>query len=115
MSEINTGIGSHLIPPAADVVLKERRRLVLMLRATPLHLGHLRSMTSLTEMGAVIFPPVPATVDNIVHRSVARALDLFDIEVPGLPRWGGEAAARVDPPDIPQPETATHACTNAAH
>ncbi|WP_199671380.1 UbiX family flavin prenyltransferase [Salinisphaera sp. Q1T1-3] len=60
MSEVNAGIGANLMSRAADVVLKERRRLVLVLRETSLHLGHLRSMTSLTEMGAVIFPPVPA-------------------------------------------------------
>lgn len=94
MSEIATGTTTNLISRAADVVLKERRRLVLMLRETPLHLGHLRTMTTLTEMGAILFPPVPAfyarptTIEEMVDHSVARALDLFDIEIDGMPRWG---------------------------
>lgn len=94
MSEISTGIASNLVARAADVTLKERRRLVLMVRETPLHLGHLRSMTALTEMGAVIFPPVPAfytqpaSLAELVDHSVARALDLFGIEIDALPRWG---------------------------
>lgn len=94
MSEIASGTTSNLISRAADVVLKERRRLVLMLRETPLHLGHLRTMTALTEMGAIMFPPVPAfyarpaTLEEMVDHSVARALDLFDIEIDGMPRWG---------------------------
>ncbi len=94
MSEIATGTTSNLVSRAADVVLKERRRLVLMLRETPLHLGHLRTMTTLTEMGAIMFPPVPAfyarptTIEEMVDHSVARALDLFDIEIDGMPRWG---------------------------
>ncbi|WP_299257787.1 UbiX family flavin prenyltransferase [uncultured Kushneria sp.] len=94
MSEIASGTTTNLISRAADVVLKERRRLVLMLRETPLHLGHLRTMTALTEMGAIMFPPVPAfyarpaTLEEMVDHSVARALDLFDIEIDGMPRWG---------------------------
>jgi 4-hydroxy-3-polyprenylbenzoate decarboxylase len=94
MSEIATGTTTTLVSRAADVVLKERRRLVLMVRETPLHLGHLRTMTALTEMGAIIFPPVPAfyarpeSIAQMVDHSVARALDLFDIEIEGLPRWG---------------------------
>ena len=95
MSEIATGNTSSLLSRAADVVLKERRRLVLMVRETPLHTGHLRTMTTLSEMGAVIAPPVPAfyarpdSLDAMVDYSIARALDLFDIEVPDLPRWTG--------------------------
>ncbi|WP_438765609.1 UbiX family flavin prenyltransferase [Kushneria sp. TE3] len=94
MSEIAAGTTTNLVSRAADVVLKERRRLVLMLRETPLHLGHLRTMTALTEMGAILFPPVPAfyarpaTLEEMVDHSVARALDLFDIEIDGMPRWG---------------------------
>lgn len=94
MSEIAAGTTTTLVSRAADVVLKERRRLVLMVRETPLHLGHLRTMTALSEMGAIIFPPVPAfyarpdSIAQMVDHSVARALDLFDIEIEGLPRWG---------------------------
>ncbi|MEM6850313.1 MAG: UbiX family flavin prenyltransferase [Pseudomonadota bacterium] len=93
MSEIATGVTSSLLTRAADVVLKERRRLVLMVRETPLHLGHLRSMTALTEMGAIIAPPLPAfyakpaTVDDIITQSAARALDLFGLGAPGTKRW----------------------------
>lgn len=94
MSEIATGVTSNLLTRAADVVLKERRRLVLMVRETPLHTGHLRTMTHLSEIGAIIAPPVPAfyakpqTVDDIVTQSVARVLDLFDIEADEARRWG---------------------------
>lgn len=84
----------NLLTRAADVVLKERRRLVLMARETPLNLGHIRNFQLVTEMGGIIFPPVPAlyqqpkTVDDLITHSVGRALDLFGIEVPTLPRWG---------------------------
>lgn len=94
LSEIATGVTSTLLTRAADVVLKERRRLVLMVRETPLHLGHLRSMTQVTEMGAIVMPPVPgfysqpATIDDIVNQSVGRALDLFDIDSGEVKRWG---------------------------
>jgi 4-hydroxy-3-polyprenylbenzoate decarboxylase len=94
MSEIATGVTTSLLTRAADVTLKERRRLVLMVRETPLHLGHLRTMTTLAELGAIIAPPVPAlyaepqSVDDIVNQSVGRALDLFDIESPWTRRWG---------------------------
>lgn len=94
MSEIATGVTSTLIARAADVVLKERRRLVLMVRETPFHLGHLRTMTALTEMGAIIAPPLPAfyaepqTVDDLVDQSVGRALDLLGIETSLVKRWG---------------------------
>src|SRR5215813_12974210 len=94
LSEIATGITSNLLTRSADVVLKERRRLVLMVRETPLHLGHLRSMAQVTELGAIVMPPVPAfyscpkTVDDIVNHSVGRALDLFGIDNSLVQRWG---------------------------
>lgn len=84
----------NLLTRAADVVLKERRRLVLLARETPLNLGHIRNMQAVTEMGGIIFPPVPAlyqrpqTADEIITHSVSRALDLFDIDVKNIPRWG---------------------------
>ena len=84
-----------LVSRAADVVLKERRRLVLVPRETPLNLAHLRNMAAATEMGAVVFPPVPAfyarpkTIEDLVAHSVARVLDLFDIHSPKLARWQG--------------------------
>ena len=95
MSEIATGVTSTLLTRAADVVLKERRRLVLMVRETPLHLGHLRTMTALTEMGAVIAPPLPAlyarpaSIEEMIDQSVGRALDLFGLEWSGVRRWSG--------------------------
>ena len=96
MSEINTGITSTLMSRAADVVLKERRRLVLGIRETPLHTGHLRTLTQLSEMGAVICPVVPAfynrptSLDDIVNHSVGRMLDLFDIDTGSVKRWKTE-------------------------
>lgn len=93
MSEIASGATSSLLTRAADVTLKERRRLVLMVRETPLHLGHLRTMAALTEMGAVIFPPVPAfyaapkSLDDMVDHTVGRALDLFGIDSGLVRRW----------------------------
>jgi 4-hydroxy-3-polyprenylbenzoate decarboxylase len=98
MSEIAHGTTSSLLTRAADVVLKERGRLVLMVRETPLHLGHLRSMTALAEMGAIIAPPVPAfyaapaSLGDMVDHTLGRLLDLFGIEAPNLKRWG-EAVA----------------------
>ncbi|MEX0300357.1 MAG: UbiX family flavin prenyltransferase [Kordiimonas sp.] len=94
MGEIATGITSSLVSRAADVVLKERRRLVLMVRETPLHTGHLRTMTKLSEIGAVIAPPVPSfyakptCLDDMITYTAGRALDLFDMEIEGLARWG---------------------------
>ncbi|MGL4242046.1 MAG: UbiX family flavin prenyltransferase, partial [Beijerinckiaceae bacterium] len=94
MSEIATGVTSGLLSRAADVVLKERRRLVLMVRETPLHTGHLRAMTQLSEMGAIIAPPVPAfyarprSIDDLVDHTVGRMLDLFGIETGTVKRWG---------------------------
>ncbi len=95
MSEIATGVTSTLLTRAADVVLKERRPLVLMVRETPLHLGHLRTMTSLAEMGATIAPPLlafyaqPATIAEMVDQSVGRALDLFGLDWSAVRRWEG--------------------------
>jgi 4-hydroxy-3-polyprenylbenzoate decarboxylase len=95
LGEIANGSGGSLIARAADVVLKERRRLVVLFRETPLHLGHCRNMTQLTEMGGVVMPPVPAfypmpkSIDDMVTHTAARVLDLFglDIEIEG--RWKG--------------------------
>jgi flavin prenyltransferase len=98
MSEIATGVTTSLVTRAADVVLKERRRLVLMVRETPLHLGHLKTMAALTEMGAVVAPPVPAfyaapqSIDEMVTQSVGRALDLFGLDTGKVKRWSGIAA-----------------------
>jgi 4-hydroxy-3-polyprenylbenzoate decarboxylase len=94
MSEIATGVTTTLLSRAADVCLKERRLLVLMVRETPLHLGHLRNLTALAEMGAVILPPVPAfyaaprTLEDIVDQTVGRALDFFGQNWPKVKRWG---------------------------
>jgi flavin prenyltransferase len=97
MSEIASGVTSTLLTRSADVVLKERRKLVLMVRETPLHAGHLRSMTALAEMGAIIAPPVPAfysrpdSLADMVNHTVGRVLDLFDIDVGAVTRWGETA------------------------
>ncbi len=94
LAEIATGVTAGLLTRAADVVLKERRRLVLMVRETPLHTGHLRSMTAASEIGAIIYPPVPAfyaepkTIEELVDQTVSRALDLFDLDAPATKRWG---------------------------
>ena len=96
MSEIATGVTSNLISRAADVVLKERRRLVLMLREAPLHIGHIRSMATVTEAGGIIYPPVPAfyaqpkSIEDMVDHTLARVLDLFDIDTGKIRRWTGE-------------------------
>jgi flavin prenyltransferase len=95
LSEVAWGNTSSLLSRAADVVLKERRRLVLMLRETPLHAGHLQSMLQATQNGAIIMPPVPAfyarpqTLDDMVNHSVGRVLDLFDIPTELVQRWSG--------------------------
>ncbi len=94
MSEIATGVTSTLLTRAADVTLKERRPLVLMVRETPLHLGHLRTLVKLAEMGAIIAPPLPAfyakpeTIAELVDQSVGRALDLFGLDWKSVKRWG---------------------------
>lgn len=96
MSEIATGMTANLISRAADVVLKERRRLVLMLREAPLHIGHIRSMATVTEAGGIIYPPVPAfyaqpkSIEDMVDHTLARVLDLFDIDTGKIRRWTGE-------------------------
>ncbi|MES2184600.1 MAG: UbiX family flavin prenyltransferase [Pseudomonadota bacterium] len=93
LAEVATGVTSSLLTRAADVTLKERRRLVLMVRETPLHLGHLRNMAAVTEIGAIVYPPVPAfyskpqTIEELIDHSIGRALDLFGIDLPGLKRW----------------------------
>jgi 4-hydroxy-3-polyprenylbenzoate decarboxylase len=95
LAVVASGCTDNLLTRAADVTLKERRRLVLMARETPLHLGHLRNMVAVTEMGGIVFPPVPAlyqrppSIDALITHSVARALDLFGLNVLGLPRWAG--------------------------
>lgn len=95
MSEIATGVTSTLLTRAADVTLKERRPLVLMVRETPLHLGHLRTMTALAEMGAVIAPPLPAfyarpeSLEQMIDQSVGRALDVFGLDWAPVRRWEG--------------------------
>jgi 4-hydroxy-3-polyprenylbenzoate decarboxylase len=94
MSEIATGVTATLLTRAADVCLKERRRLVLMVRETPLHTGHLRTMTQLSEMGAVIAPPVPAlyarpaSLDEMIDHTLGRVLDLFGLDAGTVRRWG---------------------------
>jgi 4-hydroxy-3-polyprenylbenzoate decarboxylase len=94
LSEIATGVTSSLLSRAADVVLKERRRLVLMVRETPLHAGHLESMLKVTSMGGVIAPPVPAfyprpeSLDEVVKQTVGRILDLFGLDSGEVSRWG---------------------------
>lgn len=105
LSEIASGVTSSLLTRAADVVLKERRRLVLLVRETPLHLGHLRSMTQVTEIGAIVMPPVPAlysrpqSIDDIVNHTVGRVLDLFGVDNDFVRRWGG--------PETPSGDTGT--------
>ena len=100
MSEIATGVTTTLLTRAADVVLKERRRLVLAVRETPLHTGHLRTMTALSEMGAVIAPPVPAlyakprSIEEMIDHSLGRLLDLFGLDSGTVHRWGETSAKR---------------------
>ncbi|AXK84229.1 UbiX family flavin prenyltransferase [Pseudolabrys taiwanensis] len=95
LSEIASGVTANLISRAADVALKERRRVVLMLRETPLHLGHIRSMAAVTEAGAIVYPPVPAfyakpqSLEDMVDHSLGRVLDLFDINLGTVRRWSG--------------------------
>jgi 4-hydroxy-3-polyprenylbenzoate decarboxylase len=101
MSNIAWGNTADLISRAADVVLKERRRLVLMLRETPLHVGHLETMVKVAQIGAVVFPPVPAfyqrpqTIQDLVDQSVMRCLDLLDVACEAAPRWGVETRRQV--------------------
>jgi 4-hydroxy-3-polyprenylbenzoate decarboxylase len=108
MSEIATGVTTSLLTRAADVMLKERRPLILMVRETPLHLGHLRTMTALAEMGAIILPPVPAfyaapnTLADLVDQMVGRALDLLGYEWPDMRRWGEDLANGKRKPQKPK-------------
>ena len=103
MAEIASGVTTTLLSRAADVVLKERRRLVLLVRETPLHTGHLRTMTALSEMGAVIAPPVPAfyakpqTIDEMIDQTLGRILDLFGLETGLVRRWGEPSVERPQP------------------
>ena len=98
LAAVANGLTDNLLTRAADVVLKERRRLVLMARETPLNLGHLRNMLQVTEAGGIVFPPVPAlyakptSVDDIVRHSAARALGLLGLDCQELPRWGEDIA-----------------------
>lgn len=94
LAAVAQGLSDNLITRAADVILKERRRLLLMVRETPFNLAHLRNMTAVTEMGGIVFPPLPAfyhrpkTIEEMVDHTVARMLGLLDIHVPG-PEWLG--------------------------
>jgi 4-hydroxy-3-polyprenylbenzoate decarboxylase len=100
LAEIASGVTGSLLSRAADVVLKERRRLVLMVRESPLHLGHLRNMAAVTEMGAICLPPVPAfyahpaSLEEMVDHTLGRAMDLFDIDLSLTRRWDGENRTR---------------------
>ena len=100
VAEIASGVTSSLLTRAADVVLKERRRLVMLVRETPLHAGHLQAMLKVTEMGAIVMPPVPAfytrpqSIEDLVDQTLGRALDLFGID-PGLTRrWGEDVSPK---------------------
>jgi 4-hydroxy-3-polyprenylbenzoate decarboxylase len=98
LSALANSYTDNLIARSADITLKERKRLVLLARETPLHLGHLRNMVKLTEMGAVVFPPVPAfyhkpqTIQDLIDYTIGRVLDIFDIKHNLLPRWSGLAS-----------------------
>jgi 4-hydroxy-3-polyprenylbenzoate decarboxylase len=95
LASVAHGLSDNLVARAADVVLKERRRLVLMVRETPFNLAHLRNMTAVTEMGGIVFPPLPSfyhqpqSIADMVDHTVARVLDLFGLEHQLAPRWGG--------------------------
>lgn len=103
LAEIATCAGNNLLTRAADVTLKERRRLVLMLRETPLHLGHIRNMAAVTEMGGIIAPPSPAfytrpqSLEDMVEQGVGRVLDLFDLDIATIPRWGKDVGPEPRP------------------
>jgi len=109
LSGVAHAFSDNLITRAADVILKERRRLVLLTREAPLNLAHLRNMVAVTEMGGVIFPPVPAfyskvkTIDGIVNHTVGRVLDLFDVHHDSITRWQGMRAPRAKSAAKPRP------------
>src|SRR3546814_17750461 len=100
LAAVAHGLSDNLITRAADVTLKERRRLVMMVRETPFNLAHLRNMTAVTEMGGIVFPPLPAfyhhhaTIEEMVDHTIVRVLDLFDIHIDG-PRWERSEERRV--------------------
>jgi polyprenyl P-hydroxybenzoate/phenylacrylic acid decarboxylase-like protein len=109
LAAVALGFSDNLVSRAADVILKERRRLVLMVREAPLNLAHLRNMVQVTEMGGVIFPPVPAfysharSVDDLVNHSVGRVLDLFDVKHDRIQRWKGiKSAPQEDGKPVPR-------------
>ncbi|GAA5236138.1 UbiX family flavin prenyltransferase [Verticiella sediminum] len=116
MSNLAWGNTGELIARAADVALKERRRVVLMLRETPLHAGHIESMLRVTQAGAIVFPPVPAfynrprTVADIVDHSVMRCLDLIDVECEAAPRWTETSRRLLSSATRPAPQPFTVAC-----
>ena len=99
LAAVAHGLSDNLVARAADVVLKERRRLLLMVRETPFNLAHLRNMTAVTEMGGIVFPPLPsfyhrpATIEEMVEHTVDRAIDLLGLENAHAPRWGGMKGA----------------------
>lgn len=101
VAEIASGVTTTLLTRAADVILKERRRLVLMVRETPLHLGHLRNLAAVTEMGAIIAPPVPAfynrpkTLEDVIDHNLGRVLDLFGLDTGKVKRWGTDAGKTI--------------------
>lgn len=103
LSEVATGCTGSLLSRAADVMLKERRRLVMMVRETPLHAGHIRSLAAVTDAGAIVYPPVPAfyarpaTIEEMVDHTLGRVLDLFGIETGAVKRWEGIAEAMRTP------------------
>lgn len=105
LAAVAHGFSDNLVTRAADVILKERRRLVLMVRETPFNLAHLRNMTSVTEMGGIIFPPLPsfyhrpATIADMVEHTVDRVVDLLGIENSDAARWGGMKAEQNDRPE----------------
>lgn len=114
LSEIAYGATSSLLTRAADVALKERRRLVLLVRETPLHLGHLRAMTAATEAGAVVYPPVPAlyarpaTIEDMIDHTLGRVLDLFEVELDGLPLGRTRRNDRDLTPTLPPSAARSH-------
>ena len=103
MSEIATGVTPNLVSRAADVALKERRRVVLLVRETPLHIGHIKTMAAVTEAGAIVYPPVPAfygkpgSLNEMIDHTLGRVLDLFDIDLDLVTRWTGKKERPQEP------------------